>query len=223
MAILKIAKMGHPVLKRAAETIPDPTAPEIHRLVTDMVDTLADATGLGLAAPQVHVPKRLVIFHIPASRARREEETGENGENGETGETGETGDKENEDMEDMEDMEAVPMTVLINPEIEVLDDEKTTGVEGCLSLPGMIGMVPRFKRIRYKALQLDGSEIEREAGGFHARVVQHECDHLDGFLYPMRMEDLSTLAYTDEMNRNELPLGERIKADKENQEAGNEG
>ncbi len=123
----------------------------------------------------------------------------------------------------MEDMEAVPMTVLINPEIEVLDDEMTTGVEGCLSLPGMIGIVPRFKRIRYKALQLDGSEIEREAGGFHARVVQHECDHLDGFLYPMRMEDLSTLAYTDEMNRNELPLGERIKAEKENQEAGNDG
>jgi len=207
MAILKIAKMGHPVLKREAETIPDPTAPEIHRLIADMVDTLADAGGLGLAAPQVHVPKRLVIFHIPASQARQEEANGENG-----------GEEEEE-----EDLEAVPMTVLINPEIEVLDDERTTGVEGCLSLPGMIGMVPRFKSIRYKALQPDGSEIEREAGGFHARVVQHECDHLDGFVYLMRMEDLSTLAYTDEMNRNELPLGERIKAEKENQEAGNDG
>ena len=216
MSILKIARMGHPVLRRRAEPIADPTARDVRKLVEDMLETLNDSEGAGLAAPQVHVPKRLVIFHLPASRARREEENGETGDNGETGGEG------NGDMEDMEDMEAVPMTVLINPEIEVLDDEKTTGVAGCLSLPSMIGMVPRFKRIRYKALQLDGSEIEREAKGYHARVVQHECDHLDGFLYPQRMEDLSTLAYTDEMNRNELPLGERIKAEKENQEADND-
>ena len=196
MAILKLARMGHPVLKRTADAIDDPTAPEIRRLIADMVDTLADASGVGLAAPQVHVPKRLVIFHIPESRAREALD---------------------DDMEDEEDDEengngdAVPMTVLINPEIEALSDETVIGVEGCLSLPDMIGRVPRFRHIRYKALTPDGSNIEREVSGFHARVVQHECDHLEGILYPMRMEDLSTLGYVDEMGRSELPLGERIR------------
>ena len=188
MAILKVARMGHPVLNRTADAVEDPTAPEIHRLIADMVDTMADAPGIGLAAPQVHVPKRLVIFHIPESRAHQEED--ENGDEAE---------------------EAVPMTVLINPEIEVLDEERVTGIEGCLSLPNMVGMVPRFRHIRYKALAPDGSVIEREASGYHARVVQHECDHLDGILYPQRMEDLSTLGYTDEMNRDELPLGARMR------------
>ena len=198
MAILKIAKMGHPVLQRTADPVSDPKAPEIHRLIADMVDTLADAPGIGLSAPQVHVPKRVVIFHIPQSRAGNGDE-----------------DEANEEAADEEETEAVPMTVLINPEIEVLAEEKVTGAEGCLSLPGMIGMVPRFSHIRYKALALDGSTIEREAKGYHARVVQHECDHLDGILYPMRMEDLSTLAFTDEMDKNELPLGARMKAMKE--------
>ncbi len=197
MAILKIARMGHPVLNRTADAVDDPTAPEIHRLIADMVDTLADASGIGLAAPQVHVPKRLVIFHISESRAREALEA-ENEEGDDDGaENGEA--------------ETVPMTVLINPEIEALSEETVTGVEGCLSLPGMIGKVPRFRHIRYKALAPDGAAIEREASGFHARVVQHECDHLDGILYPMRMEDLTTLGYLDEMGRSELPLGERIK------------
>ena len=201
MAILKIARMGHPVLSRTADAVSDPTAPEIHRLIADMVDTLADASGVGLAAPQVHVPKRLVIFHIPESRAR--EAQAEEDEN--------AGDEE----EDNGTAEAVPMTVLINPEIEALNDETAEGVEGCLSLPGMIGRVPRFRHIRYKGLAPYGSAIEREASVFHARVVQHECDHLDGILYPMRMEDLTTLGYMEEMGRNELPLGERIRERKE--------
>ena len=188
MAILKVARMGHPVLNRIADAVEDPTAPEIHRLIADMVDTMADAPGVGLAAPQVHVPKRLVIFHIPQSRAGDEE-----------------------DGDDAEEEEAVPMTVLINPEIEALGEERVTGIEGCLSLPGMVGMVPRFRHIRYKALAPDGSVIEREASGYHSRVVQHECDHLDGILYPQRMEDLSTLGYSDEMNRDELPLGARMR------------
>ncbi len=191
MAILKIARMGHPALNRTAAPVEDPTAPEIHRLIADMVDTLADAGGIGLAAPQVHVPKRVVIFTISESRARdAAEEEGE---------------------EEDEKAEAVPMTVLINPEIEVLGEDMATGVEGCLSLPDMIGMVPRYRHIRYKALAPDGSDFEREASGFHARVVQHECDHLDGILYPMRMEDLTTLGYADEMGRDELPLGERMR------------
>ena len=103
------------------------------------------------------------------------------------------------------------MTVLINPQIEALSEETVIGVEGCLSLPDMIGRVPRFRHIRYKALAPDGAAIEREASSFHARVVQHECDHLDGILYPMRMDDLTTLGYQDEMGRSELPLGERIR------------
>ena len=208
MAILKIARMGHPVLSRAADAVDDPAAPDILHLIADMVDTLADAGGVGLAAPQVHVPKRVVIFHVPESRARAaaEAEAAPALENG--------GGDVKENAPDIEP-EAVPMTVLINPEIEPLDDETAPGVEGCLSLPGMIGMVPRYKRIRYKAVTPDGSVIEREASGFHARVVQHECDHLDGILYPMRMDDLSTFGFSEEMGRDELPLGERIRADKE--------
>ena len=202
MAILKLARMGHPVLKRVADAIDDPTAPEIRRLIADMVDTLADASGVGLAAPQVHVPKRLVIFHIPESRAR--EALDDDMEEGED-------EEDEEDDEENGNGDAVPMTVLINPEIEALSDETVIGVEGCLSLPNMIGRVPRFRHIRYKALTPDGSNIEREVSGFHARVVQHECDHLEGILYPMRMEDLSTLGYVDEMGRSELPLGERIR------------
>ncbi len=207
MAILKIARMGHPVLSRAAGQVDDPTAPDILRLIADMVDTLADAGGAGLAAPQVHVPKRVVIFHVPESRARAaaESEAAEVLENG-------VGDVEG-DAPDIE-FEAVPMTVLINPEIEALDDETVSGVEGCLSLPGMIGMVPRYKRIRYKAVTPDGSVIEHEASGFHARVVQHECDHLDGILYPMRMDDLSTFGFSEEMGLGELPLSERMRAEK---------
>ena len=202
MAILKLARMGHPVLKRTADAIDDPTAPEICRLIADMVDTLADASGVGLAAPQVHVPKRLVIFHIPESRAR--EALDDDMEEGED-------EEDEEDDEENGNGDAVPMTVLINPEIEALSDETVIGVEGCLSLPDMIGRVPRFRHIRYKALTPDGSNIEREVSGFYARVVQHECDHLEGILYPMRMENLSTLGYVDEMSRSELPLGERIR------------
>ena len=193
--------MGHPVLRRTADAVEDPTAPEIHRLIADMVDTMADAPGIGLAAPQVHVPKRLVIFHIPESRA---------------------GDEEDGDDEEEEEEREVPMTVLINPVIEALDEERVTGIEGCLSLPGMVGMVPRFRHIRYKALAPDGSVIEREASGYHARVVQHECDHLDGILYPQRMEDISTLGYTDEMHRDELPLGARMREKESKAEAADE-
>jgi len=168
MAILKVARMGHPILAGISEPVEDPAAPEIGQLISDMVETMRDAPGIGLAAPQVHVPKRIVVFHVPENR---------DGENG-----------------------GVPLTALINPVIEPLDDEMEDGIEGCLSLPDMIGgKVPRYTRIRYSALDVDGGTIEREAEGFHARVVQHECDHLDGVLYPMRMTDLATLGYVEEM------------------------
>jgi peptide deformylase len=172
MAILKIARMGHPILRSPAEPVADPTAPEIRALVGDMWETLADIGGAGLAAPQVHVGKRVVIFHVPKARAERE------------------------------GADAVSPTVLINPEIEPLDQDIAEGWEACLSVPGLTGWVPRHARIRYRALNPDGEMIEREAAGFHARVVQHECDHLDGVLYPMRMTDLSKLMFVEEMHRN---------------------
>jgi peptide deformylase len=168
MAILKIALMGHPVLARPAEPVPDPTAPEIRRLVADMIETMRDAQGLGLAAPQVYASKRVVIFHVPRERA-----------------------DENEAPE--------PLTVLINPEIQPLTGDLLSGWEGCLSVPGLRGLVPRYARIRYRGRDADGRLIDREATGMHARVVQHECDHLDGVLYPQRMTDLSQLMFASEV------------------------
>ena len=172
MVILKIARMGHPVLRRRARDVADPTAPKIKRLVRYMIETMDDADGAGLAAPQVHQPARVVVFRVPAERA----------EEGDT-------------------PTAVPLTVLINPVIEPLTDEKKLGWEGCLSLPGLLGAVPRYTRIRYRAVDAEGVQIEREAEGFHARVVQHECDHLDGILYPMRMSDLRLLGFADEIRK----------------------
>jgi peptide deformylase len=172
MPILKIARMGHPVLRTKAAQVPDPTAPEIRRLAADMLETMEDAVGAGLAAPQVHVPLRLVMFHVPAHRTTATEEPPPQG-----------------------------LTVLVNPVIEPLTDETELGWEGCLSVPGMIGAVPRFTRIRYRGAGLDGALIEREASGFHARVVQHECDHLDGILYPQRMTDLSLFGFADDMRK----------------------
>ena len=173
--------MGHPVLRRPAAPVADPTAPEIRRLVQDMLETMEDAGGTGLAAPQVHVPLRVVIFFVAGRRAAREEGGGEDGIG--------------------EGREDVPLTVLINPEIEPLGPEKAPGPEACLSVPGLVGQVPRWTRIRYRGLGLDGEPIAREAAGFHARVVQHEFDHLDGILYPQRMTDLSLLAFTSEVGR----------------------
>ena len=175
MAILKIARMGHPVLRRRADPVPDPTDPQIGRLVRDMIDTMEDAHGAGLAAPQVHVPLRVVVFHVPEARAAREGE------------------------------EPVGLTALVNPAILPLTDETQPGWEACLSVPGLAGVVPRFTRIRYAGWTPEGERIEREASGFHARVVQHECDHLDGILYPQRMADLSLLIFADEMRPGLLP------------------
>lgn len=180
MAILKIARMGHPVLRRKSAPIDDPGAPEIRQLVDDMMETLADAGGVGLAAPQVHVPLRLVIFMVPALRvaAERYQEAGLN-----------------------EESEEIPLTVLINPEIDPLSNETNAAFEGCLSIPEMSGQVYRHSHIRYRGVDLEGSLIEREAEGFHARVVQHECDHLDGILYPQRMSNLGTFGYNDELKK----------------------
>lgn len=177
MAILKIARMGHPVLRLRADPVEDVTAPAVRGLIRSMIETLRDANGAGLAAPQVHIPLRVVMFEVPEERAG-----------------------------DSEESVARPLTVLINPEIEPLTEETRVGWEACLSVPGLTGAVPRFTRIRYSGLAPDGSRIERIAEGFHARVVQHECDHLDGILYPQRMEDLSLLMFVEEM-RHGTPEG----------------
>lgn len=174
MAILKIARMGHPVLAQKAAPVADPGAPEIRRLVSDMVETMIDANGAGLAAPQVHVPLRVVVFQAPEGRS-------------------DPGLSEAERYD-----HTAPLTVLVNPEIEILDDQREAGWEGCLSVPGLRGVVERAANIRYRGFGLDGKVIERVARGFHARVVQHECDHLDGILYPSRMSDLSKLIFESE-------------------------
>lgn len=177
MSILKIAKMGHPVLSRIADPVIDPTAPEIQALIRDMIVTMHDAGGAGLAAPQVHVPLRVVVYHAPAGRSERD------------------GDEDEEPEED----ETAPLSVLINPEIEAIGDEVSSGWEGCLSIPGLRGEVTRASHIRYRALDASGAVIEGEASGFHARVIQHECDHLDGILYPQQMDDLSKLIFESEV------------------------
>ena len=204
MAILKIARMGHPVLGQVAAPIEDPGAPELRRLVADMLDTMEDAGGTGLAANQVYVPRRLVIFYVSADRAERAARA----EDGEAASTA-AGDA-------AEAAEEVPLTILINPVIEPMagpgaapvDADMVLGWESCLSAPGLAGWVPRHRAVRYRGTGLDGEEIAREARGFHARVIQHECDHLDGVLYPQRMTDLSTLSFTSE-------LGARSQAESE--------
>lgn len=171
MTLLKIARMGHPVLVRRAEEVADPTARDVRRLIEDMVETMEDGQGVGLAAPQIHAGRRVIIFKAPPERA-----------------------------EDREDPTATSaLTALINPSFEPIGDEMALGWEGCLSIPGLTGAVPRHSRIRYRGVELSGNVVEREASGFHARVVQHEIDHLDGVLFPMRMTDLSLLSFNEEL------------------------
>ena len=184
MAILKIARMGHPVLRRAADPVADLASPDLYRLIADMEETLADIGGAGLAAPQVHVPLRVVIFCVPEERV-----------------TGRPDDQPQD------------LAALVNPVIEPLDDEQELGWEGCLSVPGLRGAVPRFSRIRYRAHLPGGGVIDRVASGFHARVVQHECDHLDGILYPQRMTDLRLLTYVEEGQRFPIDLAAALRGE----------
>ena len=172
MAILKIARMGHPVLLQRAEPVPDPGAPEIRRLVSDMIETMEDAQGAGLAAPQVHVPLRLFVFRVAPSRSSG-----------------------------AEDDVPVGNTVVINPTVEPLGDDMVLRWEGCLSIPGLRAAVPRFLRVRYSGVDPDSAPIGGDVGGFHAGVVQHEYDHLDGILYPMRMHDFRLFGFNEELAR----------------------
>ncbi len=166
MAVREILKMGDARLLRVAQPVTQFDTPELHQLLVDMAETMVAANGAGLAAPQIGVDLQVVIFGGGGPNPR------------------------------YPDRPPVPATVLINPQITPLDEAMESDWEGCLSVPGLRGRVPRHARIRYTGVDPTGRPIEREADGFHARVVQHECDHLIGRLYPTRMSDLRELGFT---------------------------
>jgi peptide deformylase len=166
MAVREILRMGDPRLLEKAEPVTAFDTPMLHALVADLLDTMHAAEGAGLAAPQIGVGLRVVVFgfdHNPR----------------------------------YPDAEAVPRTVLVNPMVEYLSDQRDMAWEGCLSVPGMRGVVPRYTQIRYTGFDQRGNAIERQAAGFHARVVQHESDHLHGILYPQRIEDMRLFGFNE--------------------------
>lgn len=168
MAVRKVLRMGDPKLLERAQPVHEFDTPELHSLIADMQETMVAESGAGLAAPQIGVQLRVVVFGY-------------------------------EENVRYPDAPPVPETVLVNPVIEALTDEMEDGWEGCLSVPGLRGLVPRYIHIRYSGHDQTGQFIEREAEGFHARVVQHECDHLDGILYPRRIKDMSSFGFIDEL------------------------
>ncbi|MCW5893652.1 MAG: peptide deformylase [bacterium] len=172
MAVLKVAHLGHPILRLVAEPVPPAAigSREIQQLIDDMLDTMEDEDGAGLAAPQVHVSKRIVIYGV----------------------------RHNPRYPDADD---VPLTVLVNPVVSPVGTAQEEGWEGCLSVPDLRGMVPRFTRVTVEALGRDGEPLRFTAEDFHARVVQHECDHLDGKVYLDRMPSMDTLTFLPEFHR----------------------
>ena len=170
MATREILKMGHPTLLEIAKPVEKFNTSELDSIIEDMIDTMRENDGAGLAAPQIGLGMQLVIFGFDSNERYPE-------------------------------ADQVPFTVLINPVITPIGDEEEDGWEGCLSVPGLMGVVPRFKKIRYQGKDQHGNEIDREVDGFHARVVQHECDHLIGKLYPMRIRDFSQFGYLDTLTK----------------------
>ncbi len=168
MTVREVLRMGHPALRSRAKPVENFATPELRQLVADMTETMKAKNGAGLAAPQIGVGQRVVIFGVDRNPR-------------------------------YPDAEEVPFTVLVNPKLVMLTREIEEDWEGCLSVPGMRGVVPRYKKLRYTGFDAEGNPIERVAEGFHARVVQHECDHLDGILYPQRMTDLSRFGFTAEL------------------------
>ena len=166
--IRQVLRMGDPRLLARASPLENFRSEELKQLLADMRDTMAHLNGAGLAAPQIGVGLRVVMFGVKANPR-------------------------------YPDAEEVPDTVLINPVLEPLSDEMEEGWEGCLSVPGMRGWVPRWTQLRYWGFDQEGNRFSREVRGFHARVVQHECDHLDGILYPMRIRDLAKFGFNEEL------------------------
>ncbi len=167
MTVREILKMGDPRLLRIAEPVTHFKTPELQALLQDLDDTMKAANGAGLAAPQIGVDLQVVIFGSDDFNPR------------------------------YPDAPIVPRTVLINPVLTPLGDEEEEGWEGCLSVPGLRAVVPRYQKLRYQGFDADGNAIDRTVDGFHARVVQHECDHLIGVLYPMRVRDFSRFGFTE--------------------------
>ena len=167
MAILKIAKIGHPILLKKTNNIKDLGSEKIKQIVYDMSETMMDADGIGLAAPQVHINQRLFIFRNP----------------------------------DIDSKDKIEITALINPKIEKISEETEDAWEGCLSIPGMLGLVRRFSKIKYTGFDLNGNKIINNAEGLHARVVQHEFDHLNGILYTTRLTHKDAFGYADEIEK----------------------
>ena len=168
MSVKEVLKMGHPILQQVAELVTEFNSTYLDDIIGHMYETMESLDGAGLAAPQIGIPKRIVIFWV-------------------------------EDNPRYPDIEPVPNTILINPDIVFLNDDEELGWEGCLSVPGLRGLVPRATKIKYSGYNQFGETIERVADGFHARVVQHEVDHLDGILYPQRMTDMTKLGYEQEL------------------------
>lgn len=168
MAVRQVLRIGDPRLLQVAEEVAAFATPALEALLADMFDTMAALSGAGLAAPQIGISKRVLIFGVDHNPRYPE-------------------------------APPVPTTVLINPVIEPLGDVMDDDWEGCLSVPGMRGLVPRYSAVRYTGFDPRGERIERKAYGFHARVVQHECDHLDGILYPQRIRDMRRFGFEEEL------------------------
>ena len=167
MTILKIAKLGHPILVKKTKEINELDNNELNKIIYDMSETMLDANGIGLAAPQVHLSHRMFIYRNP----------------------------------DVEDDNKIKISVLINPTIEKISDETEDSWESCLSIPGMSGLVRRYKRIKYSAIDLNKNSIKGEAIGLHARIIQHEFDHLNGILYTSRLAHKSAFGYSEEIEK----------------------
>lgn len=165
MSILKIARLGHPILLQKTKLVKDILEQKIKQIILDMTETMLDSNGIGLAAPQVHINKQILIFRVPEE----------------------------------DNSKQIKITALINPKLTKITDLTDNRWEGCLSIPGMLGLVKRYTKIRYEGLDINGRFIKKEAEGMHARVVQHEYDHLQGILYTSRLADSKAYGYTEEI------------------------
>ena len=165
MSILKIARLGHPILLQKAQLVEDITGNKTKKIIHDMTETMLDAKGIGLAAPQIHINRQIIIFRVPEE----------------------------------DDEKKIKITALINPKFTKITDKTENEWEGCLSIPGMLGLVKRFSKIQYEGSDMKGNIIQREAEGLHARIVQHEYDHLIGILYISRLVDNSAFGYAEEI------------------------
>ena len=170
MSILKIARLGHPILYKKSTFVKNISSSVIKKLITDMTETMLDANGVGLAAPQVHVSKQIIIFRVPKEESKVSEES-------------------------------IEITALINPKLTNISDETDNNWEGCLSIPGMTGLVKRFSKVRYEGFDMNGNIIKKEAEGLHARIVQHEYDHLMGIMYISRLADNRAFGFSEEIEK----------------------